>query len=48
VLDLRGVGGRDTDVAAKLLLFVELAGKLRDVAREVPLDVKGFGGLLFF
>jgi len=47
VLDLRGVGGRDTNVSAKLLLLVELAGKLRDVAREVPLDVKGLGGLLF-
>ncbi len=48
VLDLRGVGGRDTDVSAKLLLLVELAGELRDVAREVPLYVKGFGGLLLF
>jgi hypothetical protein len=28
-------------------LFVELTGKLREVAREVPLDVKGLGGLLF-
>jgi hypothetical protein len=48
VLDLRGVGGRDTNVMAKLLLLVKLAGKLRDVACEVPLDVKGLGSLLFF
>ena len=32
---------------AKLLLLVKLAGKFRDVAREVLLDVKGLGGLLF-
>jgi hypothetical protein len=29
------------------LLLVKLTGKLRDVAREVPLDVKGLDGLLF-
>ena len=48
VLDLRGFGGWDTNVTAKLLLLVELTGKLHDVACEVPLDVKGLGGLLFF
>ena len=48
ILDLRGLRSRDTNVPAKILLLVEFAGKLRDVAREVPLDVKGLGGLLFF
>ena len=47
VLDLRGFSGQDTNVMAKLLLLVKLAGKLLDVDREVPLDVKGLGGLLF-
>ena len=48
VLDLRGFSSRDTDVAAKFLLLVELMSKLGDVACEVPLDMKGLGGLLFF
>ena len=48
VLDLRGFSSRDTDVTAKFLLLVELAGKLGDVARHVPLYVKSLGGLLLF
>jgi hypothetical protein len=47
MLDLRGLRGWDTDVPTELLLLVELTGKLRDVACEVPLDMKGLGGLLF-
>ena len=47
MLDLRGIRGRDTDVPTELLLLLELTGKLRDVAREVPLNMKGLGGLLF-
>ena len=47
VLDLCGIRGLDTNVTAKLLLLVELMRELGDVARKVPLDVKGLGGFFF-
>ena len=47
MLDLRGIRGRDTDVPTELLLLVEFTCKLRDMTREVPLDVEGLGGLFF-
>ena len=48
MLDLRGFCCQNADVAAKLLLLVKFVVILGDVAHEVPLDVKGFGGLLYF
>ena len=47
MLDLGCVCCWDTDVAAKFLLLVELTCIFRDVAREVPLDMEGGGGLFF-
>ena len=44
VLYLHGLRGWDTNVPAIRLLLVEFAGKLCDVAHEVPLDMKGLGG----
>jgi hypothetical protein len=48
ILDFCGIGSRNSNVSAQLLLLVEVPHELGDVGREVPLDVEGGGGLLAF
>jgi hypothetical protein len=48
VLDLCGIGGRNSNVPAQFLLLVDATCKFGEVGREVPLDAEDCGSLFAF